>query len=128
MSEIRFYFDESVELAVSTQLSTGGLDVVSAHSLETLGDADLNHLQRATKMGRVLRTYDTDFLVLASQDIAHAGIIFASQQKASIGAWVREIRMLHGRFDAVDVMGQVIYLSMRYVRLTNRTKYSLVNR
>ena len=30
LSELRFYFDESVELAVSSQLAAAGLDVVSA--------------------------------------------------------------------------------------------------
>ncbi len=113
MSEIRFYFDESVELGVSIQLTAGGLNVVSAHSLANLGDTDPNHLARATQMGRVLCNYDTDFLILASQGIDHAGIVFAHQQKASIGGWVREIRALHGRLSAEEVAQQVIYLSMR---------------
>lgn len=108
-----FYFDESVELGVSIQLAAGGLDVVSAHSLAGLGDTDSNHLERATQMGRVLCTYDTDFLILASQGIEHAGIIFAHQQKSSISGWVREIRALHGRLSAEEVVQQVIYLSMR---------------
>ena len=113
MGEIKFYFDESVELAVSVQLAASGLDVVSAHSLEKLGDADKNHLQRATEMGRVLCTYDSDFLVLATEGAEHAGIIFAPQQKASIGGWVREIRALHARLSAEEIVGQVVYLSMR---------------
>lgn len=36
MSEILFYFDESVELAVSEQLNASGIDVVSAHSWKVL--------------------------------------------------------------------------------------------
>ena len=112
-SDLRFYFDESVELAVSEQLDAGGLDVVSAHSLDLLGDDDRNHLERATEMGRVLCTYDADFLRLASEGVEHAGIIFAQHQKASIGGWVREIRALHARLKSEDVHGQVIFLSMR---------------
>jgi predicted nuclease of predicted toxin-antitoxin system len=113
LSELRFYFDENVELAVSEQLQAGGLDVVSAHSLEHLGDDDRNHLERATEMGRALCTYDTDFLRLASQGVEHSGVIFAALQKASIGGWVREIRALHMRLSAEEVVDQVIYLSMR---------------
>ena len=94
-NKLTLYFDESVELAVSEQLAAGGLDVVSAHSLETLGDDDRNHLERATGMGRVLCTYDADFLRLAAEGVEHAGIIFAQQQKASIGGWLKEIRALH---------------------------------
>ena len=113
MSDLTYYFDESVELTVSDQLAAGGLDVVSAHSLDILGEEDLDHLQRATSMGRVLCTYDADFLRLASEGVEHFGIIFAHQQKASIGGWVREIRALHARFEASDLEGQVVFLSLR---------------
>jgi hypothetical protein len=52
-----------------------------------------------------------DLLRLASEGVKHAGIIFAQQQKATIGGWVREIRALHARLRAEDVVGQVIFLS-----------------
>ncbi len=112
-SNLRFYFDESVELAVSEQLLVGELDVVSAHSLDKLGDKDPNHLRRASEMNRVLCTYDTDFLKLVVEFPQHSGIIFAQAQKASIGGWVREIRALHARLTAEDAIGQVIFLSAR---------------
>jgi hypothetical protein len=54
LTEIKFYFDESVELAVSEQLAASGFDTVSAHSLDALGDKDQTHLERATEMERVL--------------------------------------------------------------------------
>ena len=113
MSDLKFYFDESIELAVSEQLLAGGLDVVSAHSLGKLGDKDPNHLQRATEMGRVLCTYDPDFLHLAAEFLNHSGVIFAQHQKATIGGWVREIRAFHGRLNAEDALGQVLFLSTR---------------
>ena len=103
--------DESVELAVSEQLTIVGIDVVSAHSLEKLGDSDTNHLIRATEMGRVLCTYDTDFLRLATDNTEHCGIVFATHQKTSIGGWVREIRVLHSRYSAEDLKGMVVYLT-----------------
>ena len=113
MSEIKFYFDESVELTVSAQLTAHGFDVVSAHSIEKLGDSDQNHLQRAEAMGRALCTYDADFLVLAVSGTEHAGIIYAQQYKSPIGGWVREISALSARLSAEEIRGQVIYLSMR---------------
>ena len=112
-NELTYYFDESVELAVSAQLAAGGLDAVSAHSLELLGDDDRSHLQRASDMGRVLCTYDVDFLRLAAAGIEHRGIIYAQQRKASIGGWVKEIRALHARFRSGDLAGQVVFLSMK---------------
>jgi len=113
LSDLRFYFDESVELAVSSQLAAAGLDVVSAHSLDQLGDSDPNHLARATEMGRVLCTYDQDFLRLAAEGASHSGIIFAPQQKASIGGWVREIKAIHAQMQAEDIQGHIVFLSIR---------------
>jgi hypothetical protein len=50
-------------------------------------------------MGRVLCTYDADFLRLAQTQPEHAGIIYAQQQKASVGGWVREIPGYSCSFD-----------------------------
>lgn len=62
---IRLYFDESVEVVIAEQLRNKGIDTVTVRDLELLGDSDINHLRRATEMGRVLCTYDADFLELA---------------------------------------------------------------
>jgi predicted nuclease of predicted toxin-antitoxin system len=110
LSELRFYFDENVQVAVSEQLRRAGFDVVSAHDLGTLGEEDTKHLQRATEMGRVLCTYDDDFLALANQGFEHAGIVFAQHEKTSIGDWVREIRSLYAAITAEQAQGQVFYV------------------
>lgn len=113
MSNLSFYFDESVEVAVSEQIALHKIDVVSAHSLGTLGDDDLVHLQRATEMGRVLCTYDTDFLHLAASFLDHTGIIFARSDKTGIGDWVREIRQYHATKTAEELRGQILFLQRR---------------
>ncbi len=113
MSELKFYLDENVQVAVVEQLARWNIDAVSAKSLEKLGDSDINHLQRATEMGRVLCTYDQDFLRMHAEGIEHAGIAFAKQYFAGIGGWVRELRALHASTTAEEMRGQVEYLSMR---------------
>lgn len=113
MSELLFYFDENVELAVSEQLEKAGFDVVSVRSLNTRGTEDIEHLQTATTMGRVLCTYDSDFLSLASQGIEHAGIAFAQSEKTTIGDWVRELRFLHSTVTAEQARGQIFYIKTR---------------
>ena len=107
MTDLRFYFDESVDLAVSEQLALGGLDVVSAHSLEKLGDTDPHHLQWATEMGRVLCTCDADFLVLAQEGVEHVGIVFGAMHSYTVGGWIRFIRRLHATKSADNVAGLV---------------------
>lgn len=110
MTECKYYFDESVEVAVSVQLDIHGFDVVSAHSLGTLGDSDVNHLTRATEMGRILCTYDDDFLKLAATGVEHAGIIFAQHRKITIGVWIKGIQQLHNRLNAEDTVNAIYFL------------------
>jgi hypothetical protein len=112
-NRLRYYMDENVPTAVAEQLRLNSIDAISVHDLEQLGDADLNHLQRATNMGRVLCTHDQDFLRLAAEGSEHAGIAFAPQYQATIGGWVRELRSLHARLTANEAVGQVVYLSLK---------------
>ena len=93
--------------AVADQLLVHGIDAVSARTLDQLGDTDINHLQRATRIGRVLCTHDQDFLRMANEVVEHAGIAFAQQYEASIGGWVRALRALHTGVSAEDAVGRV---------------------
>jgi predicted nuclease of predicted toxin-antitoxin system len=63
----RFYLDENLQVAIAEQLRRRGIDAVTARDLDTLSDSDINHLKRATQMGYVLCTYDTDYVQLATQ-------------------------------------------------------------
>jgi len=110
LTELRFYFDESVDLPVSEQLALGGLDAVSAHSLDKLGDEDPVHLQRSLEMGRVFCTCDADFLALAQEGVEHAGIVFGAKNRFTIGEWVRFIRRLHATKSEEDVRNLVFYV------------------
>ncbi|HEY6320166.1 MAG TPA: DUF5615 family PIN-like protein [Thermoanaerobaculia bacterium] len=112
MSGVQFYLDENVPTEVCRQLRFSGIDVVTVRDLGQLGTADQDHLARATALSRVLCTHDQDFLRLAAQGVEHAGIAFLPQNRASIGAWVRELRAIHTRYDdAAQVKNLVIFLS-----------------
>ena len=113
MSKIRFYIDENVQVEVASQLSQHGIEAVSAKSLEKLGDTDANHLLRATDMGYVLCTYDTDFLRMSAEDVQHAGIVFAGQYKSTIGGWVKELRKLHDEISAEEMIDRVVFINVK---------------
>lgn len=93
--KIRFYLDENVPVQVAHQLKARGIDVVIARSEGMLGATDLEHLQRAASLGRVLCTYDTDFLRLAAAGAEHTGIIFGQQDTHYIGDWVNHLMRFH---------------------------------
>ena len=107
---IRFYLDENVPVAVADQLRKRGIEAVTARDLGTLGDSDANHLRRATEMGYVLCTYDSDYVALAAEGIAHAGIILGQFSEHGVGDWVKGLSLYHAVLRAEDLRGRVEYL------------------
>lgn len=105
MGRPRFYLDENVPVAVEAQASRHGLDVVSARTVAALGELDPDHLNRAASLGRVLCTHDQDFLRLAAQGAAHAGIAFAPVRTFGIGQWVRALEHLQRDHAAEKLRG-----------------------
>lgn len=110
MGNLRFYLDENVPVAVARQLKARGIDVVTARDLGLLGEADVNHLQNATRQGRVLCTFDSDFLDLATAGIEHAGLVFGQQDIHYIGAWVNWLTLMHAVYTSEDMMNRIEYM------------------
>lgn len=109
-SDIRLYFDEGVQVAVAEQMRNRGIDAVTVRDLELLGDADINHLQRASEMRRVVCTFDHDFLRLHAEGIPHAGIIIAQHFDTTVGDWVRGLELICGAMTADEMKNQIEYL------------------
>jgi Domain of unknown function (DUF5615) len=107
---ISLYLDENLTPKIAVQLRRRGIEVVSVHELGLTGDSDANHLARATVMGCVLVTSDTDFLVMAAQGVEHAGIAFGSQEDLSIGDWVKGLELLCAVYTPDDMKNHVEYL------------------
>jgi predicted nuclease of predicted toxin-antitoxin system len=110
VSAIRLYFDEGVQVAVAEQLRLRGIDAVHIRDLGLRGDSDINHLQRASEMGRVVCTFDYDFIRLHKQGIQHQGIIIAQHATTTIGDWVRGLELICGVLSADDMKSRVEYL------------------
>ena len=94
-ANLRFYLDENVQIAIAEQLRRRGIEVVTVRELNLLADSDTNHLQRATQMGFVLCTHDTDFVQLAAQGFQHTGIIKGNAHKHTVGDWVKGLELAH---------------------------------
>ncbi len=107
---ISLYLDENLSPKIAAQLRRRGINVVTAHELGALGDSDENHLKRAREMGYVLCTQDTDYLIMSSQDVAHAGIVFGTQETHSIGDWVNGLELICNVYTSEDMVNHVEYL------------------
>ena len=110
MASLRFYLDENVPVQVARQLKARGIDAVTARDLGLLGEDDINHLQNATELGRVLCTHDTDFLHLASFGRQHSGIVFGQQDIHYIGEWVNWLTLMHAVYTPEEMIDRVEYL------------------
>jgi len=107
---IRLYLDESLSPAIAGQLRLRGIDIVTVRDLDLLGDSDVNHLERAAAMKRVLVTADADFLVMAAEGAKHSGIIYGRQNKHSIGEWVTKLDLICAVYSADEMENHVEYL------------------
>ncbi len=65
---------------------------------------------RATRMGFVLCTYDSDYIELASTGIEHAGIIKGDAEKHWIGEWVKGLELIHAVYTPDEMHNHVEYL------------------
>lgn len=107
---ISLYLDENLTHKIALQLRQKGIDVVTVYDLGLGGDTDANHLARATELGRVLVTADTDFLRLAAEGVEHAGIVFGVQESNTIGDWVKALELICFVYSADDMKNHVEYL------------------
>ena len=107
---IRLYLDENLNPRIAEQLQQRGVDAVSVRDLGALGDEDINHLQRAKEMRRVLVTSDVDFLKFAAERVEHLGIIFGVQRNHSIGDWVKGLELICFVFSPEEMRNHVEYL------------------
>ena len=97
-----------IELAA--QLKQRGIDAITVRDLDKLGDDDLIHLRRAAEQGRILCTYDKDFIQLAKQGIKHRGIVFIPGGYRAIGVLVKRLEQMYLTYASDDMKNRVRYL------------------
>ena len=110
MSKIRFYLDENIDNAIAKGLRLRGIDVLTTPEAEHMSWDDEDHLAFALAENRVFVTQDTDFLVLASQEIAHAGIAYYHPQSRTIKEILFEPRLLYEALTGEEMRNQVRFL------------------
>ena len=114
---IRLYCDEdSMDQDLVHALRARGLDVTTALEENMVNRKDEEHLDYATRQGRVLFSFNRgDFYRLhteyLSQSKSHAGIILANQQQYSVGEQTRRILHLAAAKSADDMRNWIEFLS-----------------
>jgi hypothetical protein len=109
--------DVHVRRQITVALRLRGVDVLTAQGdgADRLSDPAL--LDRATKLGRVLFSQDTDLLAEATarqRAGAHfAGVIYAPQLAITIGRAVRDLELVAKVYDPADILDRVEYLPLK---------------
>ncbi len=85
---------EAVPRQITVGLRLRGVDVLTVQEDNCAGLADVDVLNRATQLKRVLFSRDDDLLAIAKDyqqsSLAFCGVIYSHQQNASIGACVQD--------------------------------------
>jgi hypothetical protein len=115
--KIRLYFDEdSMRRSLIRALRSRGVDVITALDAEMIEHRDADHLDYATRQGRVLCSFNAgDFYRLHTEYAArgkpHAGIILMRQQHYSVGEQMRRLLRLIAAKSVDDMKNCVEFLS-----------------
>jgi hypothetical protein len=107
---IRFFMDQHIPAAVSQGVRRHGVDVLTAQEAGRCGASDADQLAFATAAGRVLVTFDSDFLGLHQSGVSHAGIAWCPEQKYGVGQLIQALLLVHGVLDADAMRNHVEYL------------------
>jgi hypothetical protein len=109
VAAVRYYLDEHIQEAVLRGLRARGVDVTSVMEEDQRGASDLEHIRFGLAHGRVIVSYDPDFLRLHAQGVDHAGLAF-KEGGASIGELVRGLLLIWSVMSAEEMHGHVEFL------------------
>jgi hypothetical protein len=114
---LTIYMDVHIPAAITDGLRRNGLDVLTSQEDDTRTADDDDLLRRATSLGRLLFTYDEDFLTIPAawqRSGEHfPGILFAAQTGMSIGQTIADITLILEACSAAELADRVTYLPLR---------------
>jgi predicted nuclease of predicted toxin-antitoxin system len=113
---LSLYMDVHVPLAITEGLRRRGIDVLTSQGDHTAEKDDESLLARATSLGRLFFTQDQDLLAIAAiwqgSEKPFVGIIYAHQERASLGRLVADIELLARCCVLEDLSNRVTYLPL----------------
>jgi len=113
---LKLYMDHHIPRAITNGLRLRNIDIVTAFEDNSHEIDDPALLDRAAVLGRVLFSQDEDLLIEAkrrqSTKIVFSGVIYAQQQRVSIGQCVRDLEIIALVGQSQDTENRVLYLPL----------------
>jgi hypothetical protein len=114
---IRLYLDVHVPRAIALGLRMRQVDVITAQEEKAALCSDAEILERATNLGRVLVTFDADFLAEGAtwqqQARDFTGIVYAHPLRISIGKCVHDLELIAVAGEPEDLRNRIEFLPLR---------------
>jgi len=113
---LQFFFDQHVPRAIALGLRLRGVDVVTAaeDGAAELDDSAL--MDRASDLGRILVSFDSDLLAEANrrrQANRHfSGLVFAHPLRVPVGVCVNDLELIARSGAPEDIRDSVLYLPL----------------
>ena len=113
---LQFFFDQHVPRAIALGLRLRGVDVVTAaeDGAAELDDSAL--MDRASDLGRILVSFDSDLLAEANrrqQTNRHFfGFVFAHPLRVPVGVCVNDLELIARLGTPEDIRDSVLYLPL----------------
>ena len=104
---IRFFADQHFPGPVVQGLRHRGIDILTAQDTGQCGVPDPDLLVFAARQGRVMVTFDSDYLALHQSGVVHAGIAWCPATKYSIGELIHVLLILHGVLSADEMQNHL---------------------
>jgi hypothetical protein len=108
--------DQHVPRAITAQLRSRGIDVVTAYDDGTSELEDPELLDRAGDLGRVLFTRDVDLLAEATRRQraggSFYGVIYAHQLRVPIGTCIQDLEIIAMAGEPDDLRNSIVFLPL----------------
>jgi len=108
--------DVHVPAAITRALRRRGIDVLTAQEDGAALLEDVELLERASALGRVIFTRDRDFLAEAvrrrREDIPFATVVYAHQLHVPIGRCVEDLALIAGALQPVEISNGIVFLPL----------------
>ena len=111
---LRLYMDVHVKAAITAGLRKRGIDVLTAQDDGADRFDDMQLLDRATELSRILFSQDDDLLAIAknkqASGVFFAGLIYGHQLAATIGKFVIDLDLVCNVLSEEDMANRIEYL------------------
>lgn len=107
---MKFYLDEHIPKGVIEGLRRRGVDVLTVQEADRSGDSDEKQLAFATREGRVLVTFDDDFLRLDASGIPHTGVVFSQTGRRTVGELIESLMLIANVIESNEMKNHIEFI------------------